>query len=360
MIVKDESRVIERSLASVRDYIDYWVIVDTGSTDDTKEKIETYLSDIPGELHERPWKSFRHNRDEALELARDHADYLLFTDASLVWTPEEGFAFPELTKDVYYVRLRARSRSLSWKLKMLASAKKPWYYHGEAHSVLVCDEPFEFDLLNGIYIHAPGDGARRSSANAQDKYFRDINTFQRALKRNPLDPRATFFLAQSYRDAGNFTLALEWFRKRAALGHDAEEAWFSLLQIGIIKQEMNRPWEEVERAFLAAYEAAPWRSEPLYPICEHYRKTQDFDKSYVFAKKGIAIPYPQDAISYVEDSVYEWRMLYEYAVAAYCIGKYNEAAKSFETLLREGKVPDKERDRVRENLKYALTGAAGS
>ena len=32
MIVKNEAPVIERCLASVRPWVDYWVIVDTGST----------------------------------------------------------------------------------------------------------------------------------------------------------------------------------------------------------------------------------------------------------------------------------------------------------------------------------------
>jgi glycosyltransferase involved in cell wall biosynthesis len=37
MIVKNESKVIERCLRSVKGCIDYWVIVDTGSTDDTQK-----------------------------------------------------------------------------------------------------------------------------------------------------------------------------------------------------------------------------------------------------------------------------------------------------------------------------------
>ena len=40
MIVKDESRVIRRCLESVKPLIDYWVIVDTGSTDGTQEIIK--------------------------------------------------------------------------------------------------------------------------------------------------------------------------------------------------------------------------------------------------------------------------------------------------------------------------------
>ena len=48
MIVKNESAVIERCLASLRDHIDAWVIVDTGSTDDTMDKIRASLKGIPG------------------------------------------------------------------------------------------------------------------------------------------------------------------------------------------------------------------------------------------------------------------------------------------------------------------------
>ena len=55
MIVKNESKVIQRCLESVKGTIDYWVIVDTGSTDGTQQLIKECLKDIPGELHERPW-----------------------------------------------------------------------------------------------------------------------------------------------------------------------------------------------------------------------------------------------------------------------------------------------------------------
>lgn len=78
MIVKDEKNVIKRCLASVRDLIDYWVIVDTGSMDGTQEIIRDFLREIPGELHERPWVNFEHNRNGALELARHRADYLFY------------------------------------------------------------------------------------------------------------------------------------------------------------------------------------------------------------------------------------------------------------------------------------------
>ena len=53
MIVKNESKVILRCLESVKDIVDYWVIVDTGSTDGTQIIIQDYLKGIPGE-----WRLF--------------------------------------------------------------------------------------------------------------------------------------------------------------------------------------------------------------------------------------------------------------------------------------------------------------
>jgi glycosyltransferase involved in cell wall biosynthesis len=69
MIVKDEAHIIKETLESISKYIDYWIICDTGSTDDTKQIIKDFFQekDIPGELYEDTWKDFAHNRTLALE-----------------------------------------------------------------------------------------------------------------------------------------------------------------------------------------------------------------------------------------------------------------------------------------------------
>src|SRR5690606_14474818 len=85
MIVKNEVQVLPRLFRSVKDHIDYYVIVDTGSTDDTIALIKEQMAGygIEGEVHERPWINFGVNRQQALELAVQaaKADWLLFIDA---------------------------------------------------------------------------------------------------------------------------------------------------------------------------------------------------------------------------------------------------------------------------------------
>ena len=56
MIVKDEEDTIKKCLSSVAPYISHWVIVDTGSSDNTLNVIRETMGElgIPGELHEGP------------------------------------------------------------------------------------------------------------------------------------------------------------------------------------------------------------------------------------------------------------------------------------------------------------------
>jgi glycosyltransferase involved in cell wall biosynthesis len=134
MIVRDEAAVIERCLASVRAYIDYWVIVDTGSVDDTPARIASALAGVPGELHHRQWRNFGHNRTEALQLAQGKADYLLFLDADETLGAADGAAWPALTEPAY--SLQARFAELRYDRVSLVSTALPWRWEGVLHEYL--------------------------------------------------------------------------------------------------------------------------------------------------------------------------------------------------------------------------------
>src|SRR4029077_16141857 len=108
MIVKNEKDVIIRCLESVLPLVEYWVIVDTGSTDGTQKIIKDFMKEkkVKGELFERPWKNFEHNRNEALGLAKGKADYVLFIDADEYLVFEKDFKRPVFDKDYYYINIK--------------------------------------------------------------------------------------------------------------------------------------------------------------------------------------------------------------------------------------------------------------
>ena len=136
MIVKDEASVIARCLCSVRPLIDYWIIIDTGSTDDTQDIIRNVLQDIPGELHRRPWVDFANNRSEALRLARPHGDYTLIVDADDVLELPAEFKVPQLTADSYLIEIHHKELH-HWRTQIVRNGL-PWRYEGVLHEFLSC------------------------------------------------------------------------------------------------------------------------------------------------------------------------------------------------------------------------------
>ena len=137
MIVKNEAPVIRRCIDSVRPIIDRWVIVDTGSTDGTQDIIREHLLDLPGELHERPWRDFAHNRSEALELARAQSDYTLIIDADDTLEIAPSTVLPALSADSYMLEI-GDARIVYQRTQLVRSAL-PWRYEGVLHEYLTCE-----------------------------------------------------------------------------------------------------------------------------------------------------------------------------------------------------------------------------
>ena len=358
MIVKNEAAVIRRCLATVKPWVDYWVIVDTGSSDGTQDIVRDCMQGVPGELHERPWCNFGHNRSEALDLAKAHGDYLLFIDADEVLRMPEGFRWPTLTADGY--RLRCEYGGWHYLRSQLIATRLPWRWQGVLHEYLTCDLPHAWQLLPGPEIVVAHDGAR---ARDPHTYLRDIEVLERALQDEPGNGRYVFYLAQSYRDAAPLAedkraqyqeRAIAWFRRRVEMGGWDEEVWFSVYQIAVIGEAMGIDAGEVSRRYLAAYQLRPTRAEPLHQLARFHRLRGEYALAHLYARQAIAIAYPQDTL-FVDASVYAWRALDELSVAAYYLTQPQARAEgitALEKLWAERQFPESERERIVANRAF--------
>lgn len=167
-----------------------------------------------------------------------------------------------------------------------------------------------------------------------------------------LRSRYIFYLARSFRDAGEKEKALAYFLKRAGLGNWSEEVFMSLYSAGQLQQEIGRPIEEVVATYLRASEAAPTRAEALHAASRLCREKNKFAEGYEYARRGLAIPLPASGL-FVETWQYDYGLLDEFAVNAYWIGRYQECLDACQRLLREGKLPREMHDRVRKNAEFA-------
>ena len=334
MIVKDEATVIRRCLDSVRPLIDRWAIVDTGSTDGTQEIIREHMRDLPGTLIERPFVNFAHNRNEAIAHAREEADYLFVIDADEVVELVDGFVLPRLEADSYNTEVAYGD--CTYLRKQLVRAALPWRYCGVVHEYLECREARTEAFLPGLWTIPHSDGAR---ARDPTTYRRDAILLERALIDEPDNSRYVFYLAQSYRDAGELDLAIRNYERRAAMGGSVEEVWYSLYQIAHLKERLERPWPETMAAYLAAHQLGPDRAEPLFQVGAHYRRREEHHLAHLFLARAHEIPCPPSGRLFVERSLYYYGIPFEHAAASYHVGDDAGVIDASNRLLRSDMLP---------------------
>jgi hypothetical protein len=348
MIVKNEASVVTRCLDSVLPFIDCWTILDTGSTDGTQEIIRSHLAGLPGDLYERPWTDFGQARTQAIQLAGSRADYLFFMDADdrLVCPPD--YAFPPLIADGYALRFQMGDEGTerSFLRTCLVASRLSWRYSGVLHEGLDCPDKRIIHPLVEPFVLAENSVARRDD---QERFHRDAQILEAALRDDPGNTRYVFYLAQSYWGEGRLEEALATYQRRVAMGGWEEEVYTSLFQLAVLMEQLGRPEETVVQAYLKAYQARPTRAEPLCALARFCRTRRDFHLALMFAARAAGLPRPADLLV-VDESTYRWRSLDEFAVCSFQAGRLQDAREACHRLLSEGFLPAGERARVAANL----------
>ncbi|MFJ6797477.1 glycosyltransferase [Streptomyces sp. NPDC091268] len=349
MIVKNESAVIERCLASVRDLIDTWVISDTGSTDGTQDLIRGALHGIPGELHEEPWTDFGYNRSLNIAHARGKADYLLLLDADLVL--RRNGPLPPLTSNSYMLR---HEGSTEYRIKRLVRGDLPWRYEGVTHEYLTCDSPHEDEQrpgiqenLDALVIEDYADGGSR-----HDKFERDARLLSEAFLRDPSNTRTVFYLAQTLRDMGDTAGAIRLYEHRAGMGGWEEEVYYSLLQVGVLNADSG-DWPAAMDALSRAWDFRPSRLEACYELASRLRVMGRHHTAHAITRAVLDRPAPDDLL-FVQPWVYQWGLLFEHSITAYWVGDMDASVQACDRLLAMPRLPEVYRSQTETNRGFAV------
>ena len=328
MIVKNEAGRIERALESVAQYIDCWVIADTGSSDDTEKKIKDFFKahGKPGKLVKTKFTDWSQARNFALRAARMNQnklgwDWCLLTDADMELKVNSVLDFnhglDEATKiGALSMDMEQRSGQLHYMNRRLISSKAEGWYKGVTHEYL--DVHSGGTIMPDVaYFLDHADGANRP-----EKFKRDIALLEKGLQDEPNNERYMFYLAQSYRDGGQLEKAAHMYQKRVDAGGWAEEQWNAQVNLAHCLKEMGD-----ENAFilnlLKAYNMRPSRAETLYDLAHHYRNKDGHQNlASLFAEVGLGIPRTTDGL-FVSDYVYNGGLANEFAIT----GFYNEAKR---------------------------------
>jgi len=328
MIVRNESRVIERCLRSARPLIDSYVICDTGSTDDTIERINEVLTDIPGVVHERPWVDFGHNRTELAELARGTARFHLLLDADM--TISINGDLPRLEPAVAYLtRHRGEVDYLSHRL---IDGTHPWRWVGAAHERLDSPFPFHDELLECLSVVHHDDGADAG----MPRLVRDRELMGREFREHPDDPRTIFYFGLVTLKGRDWDLARNLLTRRVEMTSGRQdERYYAAVKLIRIALATGGDAVAAARRAIGIDET---RAEGWIDLARALKRSGDNWSALEAARRAATCEVPAVA-SFVEPGASTWRADMEIAHCAFVSGQADEAVAAATRVLDSPESP---------------------
>ncbi len=348
MIVKNESHIIEETLAHLCDYFkfSYWVISDTGSTDGTQDLIRNFFAKrgIPGELKEDAWRDFGYNRTKAFEHAYKKSDWVL------VWDADDSIvgkmALPaKLEGDAYQFIFGDETGFRYTRLQMFNNHKR-WKYVGVLHEYPACIDKMEkVTHVQGEYYFVSG---RKGSRNNDPlKYQKDAEVLERALLEEPNNDRYAYYCGNSYMNANIHDKAIEWYKKTLKMNGWVEEKYNCCLNINEMLEGMGRAEEGIPY-LIESYKHVPNRVEGIYRLVKYYAGKEMYQVAFAFytlIQDYYENKFLKDDVSthlFTKKYEYDFYLPYFMVIVATKVGRHDVAAKMYEIIcsIKYKHVPD--------------------
>jgi glycosyltransferase involved in cell wall biosynthesis len=221
MIAKNEELNIKRCLDSVEKSVDEMIVVDTGSTDKTKE----IAINCGAQVYEFAWSNdFAEARN--FGLSRSTGDWILSLDADEYLTKNHRHTIQSfINKENRIGRIKVISDFDNNGQKMQSSAyisrifPKGVQYTGRIHEQLNSD--LERRILNIEVLH--------SGYYQTNKTERNISLLTLALNENPNDAYYMYQLGKEYRNLKDYLKACEILAKSHSLAKRHENYYYSMV-----------------------------------------------------------------------------------------------------------------------------------
>lgn len=211
MIVKNEADVLDDCLKSVIEICDEVIIVDTGSTDTTKDIAQKYTHKI----YDFQWiDDFSAARNDAFSLATK--DYILWLDADDILLKEDQQKLLALKKSLDYsidsVTMNYvlsfdenNNPSFYFRRNRMVKRSRHFMWKGAVH---------EYLEVGGKIINADIAVVHRKHHDDQSPSNRNLNIYENRLKKGEqFTPRDLFYYANELKDHQKYQKALQFYEQ---------------------------------------------------------------------------------------------------------------------------------------------------
>ena len=326
LMVRNESKILERCLKSVEGVVDAFCIHDTGSTDETREIARAFLErgGHKGCVTESVWSNFGVNRTASFHAAHEYLaklgwdlkdTYGLLLDADMIFHPgvlktqalgETGYAVIQCAGNLEYPNCR------------LIRMDHPWRCLGVTHEYW--DGPTTRLTKEVCWIEDQNDGGCKA-----DKFDRDARLLEEGLAAAPTNERYMFYLAQTYHSLGRWEDSIAMYKRRVKAGGWQEEQWYALFMIADSYLKLKQPLK-FEHYMQKAMLFRPGRAEAPYALAKYFREVGDHFKAWHYVLRGRSLPLTTDSL-FIDTPVYTGRFDYEATILMYYVGKQEEGLR---------------------------------
>jgi hypothetical protein len=242
IMVKDAGDDFEKVLQQNKLYIDRWMILDTGSTDNTIKIIQKVLGDIPGELHCEPFINFKESRNRLIELSEENDKkygeciFNIMLDDTYIINGNLCEFLEILKDDVFADSFSIFIRDLEYKYSS-NRILKPWKklrYKYPVHEIIQtennnhnCCIPYE----KGYIYDERSDYMCDRSYKRKKK---DLEILENEINNDPLCSRNYYYIAETYLSIFDYENAYKYYVKRSEMDGFEEEIYDSLYKIAVL------------------------------------------------------------------------------------------------------------------------------
>lgn len=299
MMVKNGGDSMLEVIKENMKYIDEYTILDTGSTDNTVQILRDELdrNRKRGKIVSEPFINFRDSRNRCLDLCGTRCKYIVMLDDTYILRGNlrlfleivrgdqvsDSFSMYILSDDVEYGSNR-----------IIRSDRKHLRYKYKLHEVITPKDNMNVIIPKEYaYIYDLRSDYMEERTMNRKEY--DIKILQEMVDEDKEDSRAYYYLGQTYNLLERYDDAYDNFMKRASHSDDGflQEKIDAIFEAGRLANfYLNKPWLEVEKLYLWAYELDKSRPDSLYFIGVHYYMNGDYGKAYKYFVEAYRVGYP--------------------------------------------------------------------
>ena len=343
MIVKNEEKVLARCLESVKSAVDEIIIVDTGSSDKTKEIAHAYTDKV----YDFEWiDDFSAARNYAF--SKGKMDFLMWLDADDVVSPENCAKLTELKArlngtDVVMLKYNTAfdedgSPTFSYFRERIVRRSVPHLWKGRVHEAIEC---------KGITLYKDISIDHRSVKT--DYSTRNLEIYEKqAAIGEKMSPRDMFYYGRELYYHKKYEKALEIL---SAFLNDkngwTENKIEACKVISLVNLEMGNGDAALENLFNSFKYDAP-RAEICCAIGDIFMKQGDYSKAIYWFELALTIPRIESRGGFTDLDTYGYLPCIQLCV---CYDKLKDFAKAEQYNNRAGAFRPKSNAYLH-NLKY--------